>query len=152
MAQRVSVVYTDDLDNTEGSDVRTVQFGFLDASYEIDLGPANTKHFQDLIAPYVAAARKAGGTQRRQRVSRSNASRDRSGEIRKWARERGITISERGRIPGEVVAQYNAAQNAAPPATPVFTPPGDGKAASGAPGAAQGQSRKRGGKAATAGK
>jgi hypothetical protein len=35
--------------------------------------------------------------------------RQRSGDIRAWAKEAGITVSERGRIPANVVEQHEAA-------------------------------------------
>jgi hypothetical protein len=37
------------------------------------------------------------------------ASRQRSGDIRAWAKGRGIAVSERGRIPASVVEQYQVA-------------------------------------------
>ncbi len=41
----------------------------------------------------------------------SAASRQRSGDIRAWAKEHGLAVSERGRIPASVVEQYHAAGN-----------------------------------------
>ena len=38
-----------------------------------------------------------------------SASRQRSGDIRAWAKEHGISVSERGRIPASVVQQYQTA-------------------------------------------
>jgi hypothetical protein len=35
--------------------------------------------------------------------------RQRSGDIRAWAKERGLAVSERGRIPASVLEQYHAA-------------------------------------------
>jgi len=35
--------------------------------------------------------------------------RERSGDIRAWTKEAGIAVSERGRIPASVVAQYETA-------------------------------------------
>jgi hypothetical protein len=40
---------------------------------------------------------------------RTAASRQRSGDIRAWAKDHGIAVSERGRIPASVVEQYQAA-------------------------------------------
>jgi hypothetical protein len=40
---------------------------------------------------------------------RTPSSRERSGDIRAWAKDQGITVSERGRIPASVVEQYQAA-------------------------------------------
>ena len=35
----------------------------------------------------------------------------RSGDIRAWAKEHGLAVSERGRIPASVLEQYQAAGN-----------------------------------------
>jgi len=40
-------------------------------------------------------------------------SRERSGDIRAWAKGQGIPVSERGRIPASVVQQYEAATTGA---------------------------------------
>jgi hypothetical protein len=42
---------------------------------------------------------------------RTAAARQRSGDVRSWAKARGIALSGRGRIPASVVAQYHAAAN-----------------------------------------
>jgi len=87
MAQRVTVALEDDLDG--GPAAETVRFG-------------------KLLAPFIEHARKAGRSQGR-RPARTAASRQRSGDIRAWAKDRGLTVSERGRIPASVVEQYQAA-------------------------------------------
>jgi len=46
------------------------------------------------------------------RVRDQTASRRRRGEIRTWAKEHGIEVSERGRIPAAVLEQYRAATKA----------------------------------------
>jgi hypothetical protein len=38
-----------------------------------------------------------------------SARRQRSGDIRAWAEEHGLAVSERGRIPASVAEQYHAA-------------------------------------------
>ena len=43
------------------------------------------------------------------RGGRTAASRQRSSDIRAWARQQGLSVSERGRIPASVVQQYEAA-------------------------------------------
>jgi len=55
---------------------------------------------------FPSGARKAGPGPRRPHAS---TSRQRSSDIRAWAKEQGITVSDRGRIPATVVAQYQAA-------------------------------------------
>jgi hypothetical protein len=106
MAQRVTVALEDDLDG--GPADETVRFAFGGADYEIDLSKKNAAAFRKKFAPFVEHARKAGRAQPR-RPARTVASRQRSGDIRAWAKEHGIAVSERGRIPANVVEQYQAA-------------------------------------------
>ena len=68
----------------------------------------NAAAFRKQLAPYIEHARKAGRGQRRRPV-RAVSSRERSGDIRAWAKDHGITVSERGRIPASVIEQYEAA-------------------------------------------
>jgi len=107
MAQRVTVALEDDLDG--GRAEETVRFGFGGADYEIDLSKRNAAAFRKQIAPFIEHARKAGRAGTR-RPGRTVASRQRSGDIRAWAKDHGMAVSERGRIPASVVAQYQAAQ------------------------------------------
>ena len=106
MAQKVTVVLEDDL--TGGPAEQTVRFAFDGADYEIDLSAKNAAVFRNLLAPYVEHARKAGQAPSR-RAGRTAASRQRSGDIRAWAQQHGLTVSERGRIPASVMEQYEAA-------------------------------------------
>ena len=102
MAQRVTVELEDDLDG--GPADETLRFGLGGTDYEIDLSK-KTSRFRRQIAPYIDHARKAGRGQRRRPV-RAGSSRERSGDIRAWAKDHGITVSERGRIPASVIEQY----------------------------------------------
>jgi Lsr2 len=106
MAQRVTVALEDDLEG--GPADETVRFAFGGADYEIDLSKKNAAAFRQQLAPFVEHARKAGRAQAR-RSARTAASRQRSGDIRAWAKDHGIAVSERGRIPASVVEQYQAA-------------------------------------------
>ena len=106
MAQKITIALEDDLDG--GPADETVRFGLGGAEYEIDLSKKNAKAFRKQLALYIDHARKAGRGPRR-RLGRTSASRERSGSIRVWAKEAGITVSERGRIPANVVEQYEAA-------------------------------------------
>ena len=106
MAQRVTVELKDDLDG--GPADETLRFGLGGSEYEIDLSKKNASRFRKQIAPYIEHARKAGRGQRR-RSGRTASSREHSGDIRAWAKDQGIPVSERGRIPASVVEQYQAA-------------------------------------------
>ncbi|GAB3490683.1 histone-like nucleoid-structuring protein Lsr2 [Nocardiopsis coralliicola] len=111
MAQKVQVLLVDDLDGGEADE--TVSFGVDGTTYEIDLSTDNASQLRDVLDRYVKAARKApaksGGRGRRQQ-QRSAPSRERSAEIRAWAKAQGKQVNERGRIPAAIVAEYEAAQ------------------------------------------
>ena len=105
MAQKITVALEDDLDG--GPAEETVRFGLGGAEYEIDLSKKNAKTFRKQLTPFIEHARKTGRGQRR-RAGRTASSRERSGNIRAWAKEQGIAVSDRGRIPASVMEQYDA--------------------------------------------
>jgi|SRR5215467_2913943 len=108
MAQKVSVELRDDIDGGHADE--TLRFGFDGADYEIDLSDKHALAFRKQLAPFVGHARKLGrGMARRATRTRTAAARKRSGDIRAWAKDRGIGVSDRGRIPSSVVEQYKAA-------------------------------------------
>jgi hypothetical protein len=119
MAQKVFVEMVDDLDGSVGEDVATVGFALDGHSYEIDLNSENAEKLRQSLADFVAAARR----QRSSRGSRAGktragapadpASRERAQAIREWAREAGHDVSDRGRIPANIVEAYEAAQKPA---------------------------------------
>lgn len=108
MAQKVEVLLVDDIDGGEADE--TVSFSIDGTAYEIDLSKKNAAKLRNGLEPFVAGARKArrpagrGG-----RTTRTAGSRERSAEIREWAKSRGIKVNERGRIPANVIEQYEAA-------------------------------------------
>jgi hypothetical protein len=106
MAQKVTVALEDDIDG--GAAEETVRFGFDGTEYEIDLSGKNARSFRKQLAPFIEHARKVGRGPAR-RAERTAAGRQRSGDIRAWARAHGVAVSERGRIPVSVVEQYQAA-------------------------------------------
>jgi hypothetical protein len=106
MAQKVTVALEDDLDG--GPADETVRFAIGGAHYEIDLSTSNAAAFRRQLAPFIDHARKTGRGPRR-RTGRPASSRERSGDIRAWAKQAGIAVSERGRIPASVIDQYEAA-------------------------------------------
>jgi hypothetical protein len=104
VVQRTQVLYVDDID---GSDAEgTVRFGFDGTDYEIDLNKEHADQFAEAIGPFVAAARKTSSSRR---PARAGAARHDLSNVRAWARDQGIKVSERGRIPADVLAKYNAA-------------------------------------------
>jgi hypothetical protein len=106
MAQKITVALEDDLDG--GPADETIRFGIGGAEYEIDLSAKNATAFRRQLSPFIEHARKAGRGQRR-RPGRTASGREHSGGIRSWAKDQGIAVSDRGRIPASVVEQYEAA-------------------------------------------
>ena len=104
MATRTTITLTDDLDGSQADE--TLRFALGPAEYEIDLNTANAGRLRAQLAPFVEHARKRGPGQR---PGRSSAARRDSAEVRAWARQHGIKISQRGRIPASVTEQYEAA-------------------------------------------
>jgi hypothetical protein len=106
MAQKITVALEDDLDG--GPADETVRFGLGGTEYEIDLSTKNANAFHRQLASFIEQARKTGRGSRR-RPGRTVSSRERSADIRAWAKDQGITVSDRGRIPANVAEQYDAA-------------------------------------------
>ena len=109
MAQKIQTVFVDDLDGTEAEG--TVRFGLDGAEYEIDLNAAHAEALREALAPYVSAARRAGGGTRRpaRAVRRAPATGLNTTEVREWAKSQGIDVKDRGRVPAELVVKFKAA-------------------------------------------
>jgi nucleoid-associated protein Lsr2 len=115
MAQQKTVRFIDDLDGSDAAG--TFDFSLDGRQYQIDLSDENAAKLRDALAPFVGAARKAGGRWRGRGAARQSvvtekpvrASREDTAAIRQWARENGHQVSERGRIPNSVVEAYRAA-------------------------------------------
>jgi hypothetical protein len=110
LAQKITVALEDDLDG--GPADETVRFGLGGTDYEIDLSTSNATAFRAQLAPFIAHARKAARGPRR-RPGRTASSRERSSDIQAWAKDQGIEVSNRGRIPASVAQQYDAATHGA---------------------------------------
>jgi hypothetical protein len=105
VATRTTVELEDDLEG--GPADETLQFRLGTVEYEIDLNESNADRFRAQLAPFVLHARKASRTQR-PRPARSASGRQHSAEVRAWAKEHGLQVSDRGRMPASVVEQYEA--------------------------------------------
>jgi hypothetical protein len=119
MAQKVIVLKTCDLfhdgDNVEAPD--TVDFGFDGATYQLDLCAEHSMQVQNQLQELIAHARRvdrgrrhgarpAGAPSSRGGGARSNED---LAAIRVWARKKGYTVSDRGRISSEVRDAYEKA-------------------------------------------
>lgn len=112
MATKTMVSLIDDLDGSEAEE--TIEFGLDGVTYQIDLSADNAEELRDALAQYVEHARRAGGRKRTnvrpsaKPVSRTaTVDREQNQAIRAWARKNGYQVSDRGRIPSDVVDAYH---------------------------------------------
>jgi len=107
VAQKVQTLYIDDIDGSEAAG--TVRFALDGTDYEIDLNAEHTDELHTALRTYIDHARKVGGTSRRAPRGRRAGSAIDTTAVRAWAREQGVDIKDRGRVPADVVAKYQAA-------------------------------------------
>ena len=107
VAQKITVALEDDMDG--GPADETMRFGLDGSEYEIDLSKKNADRFRKALTPFTGHARRVTSGGQARQGGRIASARQRSADIRAWAKEHGIPVSERGRIPANVVEQYEAA-------------------------------------------
>jgi hypothetical protein len=119
MAQRTIVTLVDDLTGEEAENISTVEFALDGATYELDLTDENSAKLREALFPYARAGRKIGGGRRSGsrpgRAIKSNGSgvgynRETLKSIREWAKKNGHSVSDRGRLPAEVLQAWQTAQ------------------------------------------
>ena len=114
MAQQTTVRFIDDLDGSDAAG--TFDFAIDGRQYQIDLSDENAAKLRDALAPFVGAARKAGGRARGRAVRQTavadkpaRSNREQTAAIRDWARANGHQVNDRGRISKSVMDAYQAA-------------------------------------------
>jgi hypothetical protein len=107
MAQRMEVQFIDDIDG--GPADTTVIFAVDGTTYEIDLSAAHAAELRAALEPFVRVARRvSSGSRRSGRSARS--ARPSPSAVREWARSEGIKVSDRGRVPAELVVRFQEAK------------------------------------------
>lgn len=115
MARKFIQKVTDDLDGSpipEGEDSEMF-FGLDNANYAIDLSQKNADALRESLAPYIAVARHAGRTTDRPGAKRRRSTKAEMDDIRRWARDNGYEVSDRGRVPQTVTRAYKEAKASA---------------------------------------
>jgi len=108
VAHKVSVTFACDYDEKEipvGQHL-TRSFSIDGRDYEIDLCERHSQKFDEVFRRFTTRARKAASRPGRAK-RRTSAHRKRSSDIRAWAKRNGISVSDRGRIPADVIARYD---------------------------------------------
>jgi Lsr2 len=110
VAQKVSVTYACDYDRKEipPGQHRLRRFSFDGRDYELDLCVMHSDTFDETISLFKQHARRPAAHQPPVK-RRTAAHRQHSATVRAWAKTMGIAVGDRGRIPSDVVARYEAA-------------------------------------------
>ncbi|WP_269858225.1 histone-like nucleoid-structuring protein Lsr2 [Streptomyces sp. RPT161] len=113
MVQRVITLFTDDISGEQGDDIATHTFSVDGIGYEIDLGADNYDKLLEALAPFLRHGRKTGSSRSAQTkqsvVGDSAATGCDPVKVRAWAKEQGIEVSPRGRIPRDIIERYESA-------------------------------------------
>ena len=122
MARVTEVRLVDDIDGGEADE--TVAFDLEGKNYQIDLSTTHAAQLREALAPYVAAARRAGSSPggRRTTATRPSTDRQETAKIREWAAANGFQVSTRGRIAANVREAYENRTNASPAVLSVAAP------------------------------
>ena len=104
MAKQTTVTLVDDLDGTEADE--QIEFAIDGKSYEIDLSAKNVRRLREALDPYVSAGRRISGRRGAAAPARAASDREQNQAVREWATQQGMKISERGRIPTNVIEAY----------------------------------------------
>ncbi|MCP2166423.1 histone-like nucleoid-structuring protein Lsr2 [Goodfellowiella coeruleoviolacea] len=115
MAQQTVVELIDDLDGGQAEE--TVGFAIDGVEYSIDLSRENAEKLRGILSEYVDHARRVGGRKQQRKAAKTpvKASGNGSGDkaynqaVRDWARSQGHAISDRGRIPQNLMMQFKEA-------------------------------------------
>jgi hypothetical protein len=110
LARLIVTPLVDDLDSDDATE--TVAFAYRGVNYEIGLSEKSAAALDELLAPYLANARRPRGkpaAPRRPAVKSSVPAGPR--EVRAWAKNHGIEVSDRGRISADVMRQFQAAHD-----------------------------------------
>ncbi|MEU9834182.1 Lsr2 family protein [Streptosporangium sp. NPDC048047] len=118
MAQKVILV--DDLDHSESADVTKREFSLLNRTFAIDLSDDNQRRLREalgLIEKVLESSREVRQASRSRRPAdapvrlRGHTTTD----VREWAREQGLEVPVRGRVPEEVLERFLTAHPGAAP-------------------------------------
>lgn len=104
MAKRTITMLVDDLDGSEAAE--TISFSLDGVSYELDVNAAHAAQLREAFAVWTAHATRVGG---RKRTTAAGGGKEDLEAIRRWARDNGFQVAERGRISSKVKEAYAAA-------------------------------------------
>jgi hypothetical protein len=105
------VILIDDLDESEGSDVVRREFRLLDRTFAIDLADGNHKRLEDalgfieIVLDKSREVKQAGRARRPAQIPQRLQGYTNT-DVREWAREQSLEVSERGKIADDIVEKF----------------------------------------------
>jgi hypothetical protein len=105
MSRKTVVALEDDLSG--GPADETVRFSLDGVDYEIDLSARNAEKLRAEFDVFVAAGRRLRHKALRDASASPRVDRAQLSAIREWARNQGLQVSPRGRIPEAVLDAYH---------------------------------------------
>ena len=111
MARKTFVQLLDDIDGAAADE--TLKFGLDGVNYEIDVCAKHADRLRKDLAKFILNGRRVGRggiapSRRGPGGAPVRSDRAQNQAIREWARRKRIQLSDRGRIPGAVIEQYEA--------------------------------------------
>lgn len=113
MATVTRTYMVDDLDGST-EDVQNVQFSLDGHSFEIDLSAGNAARLREKLERFMEAGhlvkeQKPKRGVRKQVITTGAVSTEQTQAIRRWAKDNGYQVSERGRIPTSIREAFESA-------------------------------------------
>jgi hypothetical protein len=100
----MEIQFIDDIDGTPADE--TIRFGIGGANYEVDLSAAHAQQLRKAVQPFIEASRRASS---RRATTPRRAGGPSPAAVREWAKSEGIKVSDRGRVPAELIVKFQTA-------------------------------------------
>lgn len=114
MAKREIITLIDDVTGEEGGDIKEIKYVVNGVMYACDMSETTRKQFDEALEPFVTKSRRSGTvrlgaahTQVATAPRKPAIDREQNQAIREWAIKQGFKISERGRIPANILEKYH---------------------------------------------
>ena len=106
MARETVQIYFDDLtgEPVEADEVQCIKFAWEGKALRLDLNQENADQLEELMKPYLDAATLVTSSEIKKSPKPKRTDLD---AVRSWAREQGMEVSSRGRVPNRILDAYD---------------------------------------------
>ena len=106
MARKTVMIVVDDVDGQQLQDFETVRWSLDGKNYEFDTSAENAAAFREHVEQYRRLSRRVKSGARPASQTKGVVNGHSVAVVRAWALDNGYQVSDRGRIPAEVVQAY----------------------------------------------